>query len=287
MFSLEIECPHERLDLLIAELWEQGCVGISELDGGRVRVFFEDGADRDWLRERYPGAIARSEDERDWVQLARDLLPPVSVGKRFFLVPEWRDDPPPPGRFRITVNPGMAFGTGIHETTQLALEALEQFVRPGMTVLDVGTGSGILSEAASLLGAGRVIACDTDPEAVAIARPRVPLSFVGSVGAVRSATADLAVANISPEAIITLARELLRVLRSGGLLLVSGFETNEAELIGRALPRVSEIRRKGNWALAVVYAQKLKNRLLTRGRKTFVLKFEIQRKLNPPRPRTS
>jgi len=254
MFSLEIECPEERLDLLIADLWEQGCAGISELDGGRVRVFYEDTVDCDSLRERYPGATMRREEERNWVQSARDLLPPISVGARFFLVPEWRDDPTPPGRFRIRVNPGLAFGTGVHETTRLALEALEEYVRPGMTVLDVGTGSGILSEAASLLGAVKVIACDTDPDAMTIARRRVPLSFVGSVGAVRSAVADLAVVNISPEAIIALAHELLRVLRAGGLLLASGFETHEVETIRAALPRVAEIRSKGNWALAVVCA---------------------------------
>jgi ribosomal protein L11 methyltransferase len=255
MFSLEIECPEERLDLLIAELWEHGCAGISELDGGRVRAFFEATADCDSLCERYPGAIVRREEERDWVQSARNLLQPLSVGRRFFLVPEWRDDPAPPGRLRIAINPGLAFGTGVHETTQLALEALEDYVRPGMTVLDVGTGSGILSEAAALLGAARVIACDTDPDAIAIARQRVPLSFVGSVGAVRSAVADLALANISPEAIIALARELRRVLRPGGFLLASGFETHEAETIRAALPRVSEVRSKGNWALAVVCAR--------------------------------
>lgn len=255
MFSLEIECHPDRLDLLIADLWEQGCAGISELDDGRVRAFFEDAADCEWLRARYPGAIARREPERDWVQSARDLLEPLSVGTRFFLVPEWRHDPTPPGRFRIAINPGLAFGTGVHETTQLALDALEEYVQPGMAVLDVGTGSGILSEAAALLGAARVIACDTDPEAVAVARRRVALSFVGSVTAVRSAAADLVVANISPEAIVALAEELLRVLRPGGLLLASGFETHEVEMIRASLPRVSEIRTKGNWALAVVRAE--------------------------------
>jgi ribosomal protein L11 methyltransferase len=255
MFSLEIACGAERMDLLIADLWEQGCTGISELDGGLVRAFFEDAADRESLRERYPAAIARREEERDWVQSARDLLQPLSVGTRFFLVPEWRDDPAPPERFRIAINPGLAFGTGVHETTQLALEALEDYVRPGMTVLDVGTGSGILSEAAALLGAAKVIACDADPDAITIARRRVPLSFVGSVGAVRSAAADLAVANISPEAIIALAQDLLRVLRPGGLLLASGFETNEVAMIRAALTRAAEIRTKGNWALAVVHSR--------------------------------
>src|ERR1700686_5159815 len=113
MFSLEIESPLESRDFLAADLWEQGTVGISELDDGRVRAFFEDAADRDALLQRYPGATWRTEEPHDWVQSARDLLQPMTVGARFFLVPEWRDDPTPPGRFRITVNPGMAFGTGV------------------------------------------------------------------------------------------------------------------------------------------------------------------------------
>jgi len=198
MFSLEIECDADDRDLLIAELWEQGSAGVIELDARRVRAFFDDGAERDALFELFPGATYRVEERRDWVQRARDLLQPMKVGARFFLVPEWRDDAAPPGRFRIAVNPGMAFGTGVHETTQLCMEALEKFLKPGMSVLDVGTGSGILARAAKLLGAGKVYACDTDPVAVRIAGD----GFVGSVDAVAAGSCDLVVANISPEAII-------------------------------------------------------------------------------------
>src|SRR5262245_10876733 len=143
MFSLEIECDPTDRDLLIAELWEQGSAGIVELTPARVRAFFEDTAGRAALRALYPGASLRVEEQIDWVQSARDLMRPMEVGQRFFLVPEWLDDPAPRGRFRIAVNPGMAFGTGVHETTQLCIEALEEYVAPGMTVLDVGTGSGI------------------------------------------------------------------------------------------------------------------------------------------------
>jgi ribosomal protein L11 methyltransferase len=253
VFSLEIECPPERLDFLIAELWEQGCAGISELAVGRVRAFFENAVSRELLLQRYPAAIVRIEEQRDWVQSARDLFEPLAVGERFFLVPEWRDDPAPPGRFRITVNPGMAFGTGAHETTQLALESLEDYLKPGMTVLDVGTGSGILGEAAALLGAGKVFACDTDPEAIEIAHRRVAHCFSGSVGALRPAIADLVLANISPEAIIELARSLLDCLRPGGILLASGFETHEVDRLQAALPHLAELRTKGAWALVVIH----------------------------------
>jgi ribosomal protein L11 methyltransferase len=247
MFSLEIEFDAEDRDMLIAELWEQGSAGIVELSPVRVRAFFEDGVDAAALRRLYPGSIMRREEERDWVQAARDLMQPMEVGARFYLVPDWRDEPAPPGRFRIAVNPGMAFGTGVHETTRLCIEALEEFVKPGTAVLDVGTGSGILAHAARLLGAEHVYACDTDPVAVEIAGD----GFVGSVDAVASGCVDLVVANISPEAIIRLAPDFGRVLRSGGTLLASGFEINEVEQVRAALPHAREAREKGTWALIV------------------------------------
>jgi len=257
MFSIEIDCPPEQNDMLVAELWAEGSAGIVELEGGGLRAFFEDDADHGVLVSQFHPVSWRREEQRDWVAMSRANWEPLLVGERFFLVPEWRDDAPPEGRFRIVVNPGMAFGTGMHETTQLCLEALETYVRPGVRVLDVGTGSGILAQAAALLGAGPVWACDIDAEAVEIARGKAGHGlFIGSVDAVRSGATGLIAANISPETIARLAPELLRCLRPGGVALVSGFERHEAAALEVELERrggtLIEARQKGNWALLAV-----------------------------------
>lgn len=248
MFSLEIDCAADDRDLLIAELWERGVAGVAELSPSRVRAFFDDSADRRALLADYPGSAIREEEDRDWVAESRAKLQPMEVGERFYLVPEWRNDATPPGRFRMSVNPGMAFGTGVHETTRLCIEAMERLVRPGMDVLDVGTGQGILARVAALLGAGRVYACDIDPIAVEIAG----MGFVGSADAVKGGAADLVVANISPEAIAALAADLRRVCRPGGVILASGFEVPEIEQVRSAVGGVAEIRTMGNWGLAMV-----------------------------------
>ncbi|HVN04196.1 MAG TPA: 50S ribosomal protein L11 methyltransferase [Bryobacteraceae bacterium] len=257
MFSIELECDSARKDVLIAELWEAGSAGIVELDSGGLRAFFDDDLARAALADRFRAVSWRQEEQRDWVAESRAGFEPLAVGRRFFLVPEWRADPAPDGRFRIVVNPGMAFGTGRHETTQLCLEALETYLRPGTPMLDVGTGCGILAHAAALLGARAVYACDIDPEAVAIARGMAgPNVFTGSVDAVRSGSAELIAANISPEAIVALASDLMRCLAPDGVALVSGFERQEMAMVEAAFaPHGGVIRAaqdKGTWALLVV-----------------------------------
>ena len=139
----------------------------------------------------------------------------------------WRRDEAaitPAGRLRLEIYPGMACGTGRHPATQLCLRAIERFVRPGARVLDVGSGSGILSDAARLVGAAQVIGCDIDADAVCIARERVDVPmFVGSADAVRSQWADVVVANIDAATLERIAPELERVRLPGSTMILSGF----------------------------------------------------------------
>jgi ribosomal protein L11 methyltransferase len=223
LISLFFERP-EREELLIAELWEAGTAGIAEEDRG-LRAFFEP-PDEGGLLQRFTAwtPSIRREEEIDWERVSRDAWSPILVGERFFLVAPWCGDPTPPGRLRLEMEPGMACGTGRHPATQLCLQALERVVRPGDTVLDVGTGSGIFCEAARLLGAGKIAGCDIDADAIQVARRRLeaPL-FVGSGDAVRDEWATVIVANINSFAIEKLAPEFDRVRRPGGALILSGF----------------------------------------------------------------
>ena len=229
MFSLLLRCAADR-DELIADLWEAGTDGVVEEDAG-LRAFFSDDAARHGLRDvlmaRFAASTPEWRDEPigDWEQTTRDAWPPLLIGEKFFLVAPWSDEPAPVGRLRLVIEPGMACGTGRHPCTQLCLEALERHVKPGDAVLDVGTGSGILSAAAALLGAVRVVACDIDEDSVAIARGRIGESvFVGSADAVRGACADVIVANISSAVVEELAPEFARIRARGSTLILSGFE---------------------------------------------------------------
>jgi ribosomal protein L11 methyltransferase len=250
VFSLFLRCAPDEEDLVSAELWEQDTAGIADEPGG-LRAFFEDEKRVPEMLQRFArwSPEVRVESDTDWAQVSRDAWPPLLVGERFFLVPPWRDDPVPPGRLRLEINPGMACGTGQHPATQLCLEAMERYVCPGGTVLDVGSGSGILSAAARLLGAWQVIACDIDHDAVEIARRRVEVPFfTGSIDAVRSGSADVIVANINSETIERLRDEFERVRRaSASTLILSGFpEWDVVE--GFAL---TETLRRGEWVCCV------------------------------------
>jgi ribosomal protein L11 methyltransferase len=180
--------------------------------------------------------------DRDWLAEWKKEWQPVEVG-RFIIAPPWIESVPPApagglsrDRILIHINPGMAFGTGTHETTRLCLKAIEKYFRGG-SFLDVGTGTGILAiAAAKMFPDAHIAACDTDVEAIAIAKENARLNNVGDqinfrVGSVDNETpsADLVSANLTAPVIVELLPLLLGV--SCGRLILSGILDSQIEMV--------------------------------------------------------
>jgi ribosomal protein L11 methyltransferase len=181
--------------------------------------------------------------EQDWVRLTQSQFEPIRVAQRLWIVPSWHTAPDP-AAIALVLDPGMAFGTGSHPTTRLCLEWLERSVRPGVSVLDYGCGSGILTIAAGRLGAGEVVGVDIDPQAVAAARGNAEANGVAALfqeSADRlSGQFDLVVANILANPLRLLAPALSGHLRPGGLLALSGILVEQADdLIDAYAPYLS------------------------------------------------
>jgi len=186
----------------------------------------------------------------DWAEAWKQYFTPLHVGQRTVIVPTWHTYTPRPGQIVIRLDPGMAFGTGLHPTTRLCMIAAERLVRADVRVLDVGTGSGILAILAALLGAEAVLGLDTDPIAVQVARENVALNGVegivtaeqGTLGGRDERTGgaqyDLVLANILAEVIIDMAVPLARAVAPGGVLVASGILNERADRVADALTQV-------------------------------------------------
>lgn len=246
MFALRLVCPASQADLIAAELWDRGCVAISEEERGDSVVLlagFHNENKSHLLLERFADFDPDwKEDTTDWEKETHLAWPPRTVGERLFLSPPWWQDATPPGRVRLIHNPGTASGTGEHPCTQLVLESLEKLVKPNLLVVDIGTGSGILALAASLLGA-RSIGIDTDFDALVTARENFQLNGLsaslatGSADCLASACADLVLANISGSVLLSFWNDLIRVAKPGAWLILSGFVDQEAPTFLSLLPQ--------------------------------------------------
>ena len=202
---------------------------------------------------------ARPLYEQDWAVSWREFFGPVEAG-RIAIVPSWVDYEAAPGQLIVRLDPGQAFGTGHHETTRLCLAALDETVRPGVHVLDVGAGSGILSIAAVKLGANRVDAFEIDPIAADVARTNCVaneandhVTIHGGFPAESVPPADLAVANVSARADIELAEALAGALKPTGKLIASGFLTTDRDDVLAAFAEhgltLTGEREEHDWAL--------------------------------------
>jgi ribosomal protein L11 methyltransferase len=201
--------------------------------------------------------------DRDWLGEWKKSWQPVYVGRRFIIAPPWSEIEDAAERFVIRIEPGMAFGTGTHETTQLCLEAIEKYFK-GASFLDVGTGTGILSIAAAMLAPGaRLEACDTDPDAVEIARENARLNNVaerisfrtGTLDEQPTASADVVCANLTADVILPLLPRL--VSATCGRLILSGILDSQTELVRRGLQELGitqeiEVAAQGEWVAMII-----------------------------------
>lgn len=190
--------------------------------------------------------IERIEDQ-DWERSWMDNFQPMRFGQRLWIVPSWHEAPEP-AAVNLLLDPGLAFGTGTHPTTSLCLQWLDGQALDGCSLLDFGCGSGILAIAALLLGAGRAVGTDIDPQALeasrdnasrnGIAAERLPLYLPGDMPA---ATYDVVVANILAGPLVQLAPTISAHVRPGGRLALSGILAEQAEEVRAAYADLFEL----------------------------------------------
>lgn len=171
-------------------------------------------------------------DEEDWANSWKAYYKPTRIGKNMMIVPAWEDYKPLPDDIIVTMDPGMAFGTGTHETTKLVIELLEKYVKTGDRMLDVGCGSGILAICASKLGAESCFACDIDPVAVRVAQENVEKSGQTNIVCRQSdllrqvdlsnGKYDIVCANIVADIVIRLSDDIEKYMKKDAVLLASG-----------------------------------------------------------------
>ena len=211
------------------------------------------------------GAVSwKAVADEDWAETWKEFFHTEKIGARTVIKPTWEEYEAKAGEIVVELDPGAAFGTGQHATTSLCIRALEDLVRPGMTVFDVGTGSGVLAIVAAKLGAKRVEAVDFDPVAVRVARENVRQN--GAEDIVRTersdllksvaGKADLIIANIIADIIIRLFDQLDRHLAPGGILLASGIIDDRIDDVEQAAKEhgftVLDMTCEKEWAAMII-----------------------------------
>lgn len=224
----------------------------------RVKFYVPDNEEGQKQLRRYLAGLEEYEPqtvslrEEDWATSWQKYYQPIPVGKRIYIVPDWmRGEPVPDGRAPLYLNPGLTFGTGAHPTTQLCLELLEEVLKPGGKVLDLGCGSGILAIAALILGASRAIGVDIDPKAADVTFENAALNgigpdrlsvYAGDVLSDRKLAAKLepgqnrvVLANIVADVIIPLSTKAGEFMTPDGAFLASGIIEGRQEEVRAAM----------------------------------------------------
>ena len=279
-YALDLVIERDASEAISYALMEAGALGTEVHDADdqldMATGYFDSLPDRELVRTQLAEALKiydlpssavrnmtlREVADEDWLGEWKKNWQPVAVGQRFLIAPPWSEIKDAQGRIVIRIEPGMAFGTGTHETTRLCLSAVERHFRGG-SFLDVGTGTGILAIAAAKLSPEAVVeACDTDPEALAIAEENARLNDVADrisfrVGTVQESTAsaDVVCANLTADVIVRLLPVLLG--SSCGRLILSGILETQIEEVIAALRAAGitsepEVMQDGEWVAMVI-----------------------------------
>ncbi|MDR1378850.1 MAG: 50S ribosomal protein L11 methyltransferase [Synergistaceae bacterium] len=218
----------------------------------------------DALLPNFPGVRVRSHakvENQDWQKQHLDAFPPFSVGVNLVVMAPWHRGKEPAGKTPLYIYPGSAFGTGYHESTQIALSLVERFIKAGDTVMDVGTGSGVLFIAALKLGALKATARDIDPTAISEARRNMDLNGLpssacnlqtGNLVEGLESRADVLMANILLDPNLRLLKDVPRVLNPSGITIFTGMTVSErpsflSALVAAKLSLLAELTQEDWW----------------------------------------
>jgi len=256
-YEFTVTAPDESKDALLHKMSEMGCLGVSET-GKRIIAYFKDTHDIIQLRdglESFKSVLKQSGldpgfsfdylylSERDWNEPWKKRFIPMDVGEQLSILPPWEKRGH--SRIPLIIDPGMAFGTGHHETTKACLQIIERFSKtsPKERFLDVGTGTGILAIAASRLGFKTVVGVDIDPLAIDAAKRNAELNSLqnveileGTIAGVQGAF-DMIAANLMSEVLISIAPDIAARLNYGGITILSGMLKGQEDDVLHAMRR--------------------------------------------------
>jgi len=208
----------------------------------------------------YSKLIIQKLDNQNWIENYQRNFKPIKFGRKLWVIPSWNKNPPMSEIIQLRMDPGMAFGSGSHETTHLCLEYLDENSPNNISVLDYGCGSGILGIAALLLGASEVIAVDIDPQALIAAKENSKVNNVSEKIIVTSPNdlsnlgvkVDFLIANIFSKSLIRLKNEFYNLLNRKGLIVLSGIleeQLDEVITFYESSFELTKVRKKNKWCL--------------------------------------
>jgi ribosomal protein L11 methyltransferase len=257
------ELPEERAELAALELWDHGATALEERAGPAGRVVLVASYPTPEAAVSVAARVGAGTEEvrRDWEDAWKAYAEPVAVGPSLLVAPAWRPVPVTDGRLVVEIDSGPCFGSGSHPSTRLIIELLAADPPLGATVLDVGTGSGILAVVAARLGAKSVTAVDVDPEAVAVTRANAARN--GVAGLVHASATpvddvdgpfDVALLNVTAGVHTELAASVVPAVRPGGRLYLAGLLPGQWEHVAGAYAgcKVTDLPGLDGWVGAVL-----------------------------------